>query len=506
MAAIIPVAGAIAAGVGWLLSRKSKRRSNPVSDYSSQITQKEAELKAKQDEYERLSSKNQTLKDEAEEASRLVETANKNYKKTEESLEKMRNTNSQNQTQIQKLEEKLKDQSNSKKEIEKNYNDVQEALKKSKKEQENQKKNLEEQKTELKRTKQILDQLNDENSKYRKDLEDQRQKMEDLEKTNKDALSKIAHLNASNAEINKKLAEHQEKYERDMRENEEKHKKHVQQVEKELNLTKQESDAYLKSLNAEKRKYAYNVRFAKSEKLKKHLIDYPQSFNIQIIGERGVGKSSLINFLVRKKLNLKNVKKAKTGTTETTIDTNFFDVTQAFNKVLTPHTTHVFFVDQPGIGGAKINRAGYLEKFSPGHYDLTFVLGQNGLNEDAIFLLDHLQHHKKPLFFIRTKVDADLCKGFETSDSEDDLDSKITYQDVKNATEEFVKPINSSINCFFVGRGDSKDGRNEYEDYNRIIQVIKFMIKHVDKLASFEDENGLISASLLNSIDKAQAE
>jgi len=33
-------------------------------------------------------------------------------------------------------------------------------------------------------------------------------------------------------------------------------------------------------------------------------------------------------------------------------------------------------------------RAGYLEKFSPGHYDLTFVLGQNGLNEDAVFLID----------------------------------------------------------------------------------------------------------------------
>ena len=31
------------------------------------------------------------------------------------------------------------------------------------------------------------------------------------------------------------------------------------------------------------------------------------------------------------------------------------------------------------------------------------------------------------------------------------------------ATEAFVKDINPSINCFFVGRGDSKDGRNEYE-------------------------------------------
>lgn len=45
-----------------------------------------------------------------------------------------------------------------------------------------------------------------------------------------------------------------------------------------------------------------------------------------------------------------------------------------------------------------------------------------------------------------------------------------------------------------------------FKDYNRIIQVIKIMIKHVDKLESFEDKNGHISASLLNSIDDAQAE
>ena len=40
-------------------------------------------------------------------------------------------------------------------------------------------------------------------------------------------------------------------------------------------------------------------------------------------------------------------------------------------------------------------RAGYLEKFSPGHFDLTFVLGQNGLNEDAIFLIDVSFCHTK---------------------------------------------------------------------------------------------------------------
>ena len=34
------------------------------------------------------------------------------------------------------------------------------------------------------------------------------------------------------------------------------------------------------------------------------------------------------------------------------------------------------------------DRADYLKNFSPGHFHLTFVLGQNGLNEDEIFILN----------------------------------------------------------------------------------------------------------------------
>jgi len=211
----------------------------------------------------------------------------------------------------------------------------------------------------LVREKTLIETLNNENSKYLKDLQDQRRKVENLEKINKKALSEISQLNVSNTVINKKLAEHQEKYERDMKKHEEVHEKFVKQAQKELDLSRQESAAILKTLNNERRKYAYDIRFAKSKMLKEHLDSqdgYPNSFNIQIIGERGVGKSSLINFLVRKKLNLKNVPKAKTGYTETTTKTSFFDVTKAFENVLTPDTSHVFFVDQPGIGGAKINR------------------------------------------------------------------------------------------------------------------------------------------------------
>jgi len=289
-------------------NRKSRpSSSSPGKSVKRIIQQKENEIKRQQQAYEELSAHNRALQQKIDDAS---QTTNENYEKTKADLE---------------------------------------ALKKSQK-------NLDQQKMELDHTRNILTKLNNENSKYLEELEDQRRKMSNLEEINRKALSEISQLNASNTVINKKLAEHQEKYEKDMKKIEEEHEKFMKQKEKELDLSKKQSAAILKTLNNERRKHAYDIRFAKSEKLKKHLDQYPQSFNVQIIGERGVGKSSLINYLVRKKLNLKNVQKAKTGTTETTINTTFFDVTEAFENVLTSDTSHVFFVDQPGIGGAKINR------------------------------------------------------------------------------------------------------------------------------------------------------
>ena len=46
-----------------------------------------------------------------------------------------------------------------------------------------------------------------------------------------------------------------------------------------------------------------------------------------------------------------------------------------------------FLVDQPGVGGLQINRAGYLGEFGPGHFNFTFIIAQNGFNEDELHML-----------------------------------------------------------------------------------------------------------------------
>ena len=44
-------------------------------------------------------------------------------------------------------------------------------------------------------------------------------------------------------------------------------------------------------------------------------------------------------------------------------------------------------VDQPGVGGLQINRGGYLKQFGPGHFNFTFIIAQNGFNEDESHML-----------------------------------------------------------------------------------------------------------------------
>ena len=92
--------------------------------------------------------------------------------------------------------------------------------------------------------------------------------------------------------------------------------------------------------------------------LQSHKNDHPDSFNIQVIGGRGAGKSTFVN-KVLKQLKLKP--SAATGTEECTLETEFFSIAENLN--CTFQWQDVFLCDQPGIGGLKIEKADYIAKF-----------------------------------------------------------------------------------------------------------------------------------------------
>ena len=114
--------------------------------------------------------------------------------------------------------------------------------------------------------------------------------------------------------------------------------------------------------NQEMLKKNYESRYPMPEVLRLHLEENPRSFNIQVLGCRGAGKSTFINqFMIK----LKFGKVAKTGVNETTKETAFFDITEKI-KDKPQRYGKVFICDQPGIGGFETTETGYLNNFGPG--------------------------------------------------------------------------------------------------------------------------------------------
>ena len=151
-----------------------------------------------------------------------------------------------------------------------------------------------------------------------------------------------------------------------------------------------------------------------------------QSYNIQIIGARGAGKSKFVGKLIQHynqqvPANQK-IPLPKTGCVEQTEISQFFDITSAVDgfdkRISLQGCDKVFLVDQPGLGGIKVDDKGYLRNFGPGHFDLTFMLGDKGFVEVDLGLLKHMLINKKPVAYVRTQCDSTIAGMIDTADVE----------------------------------------------------------------------------------------
>lgn len=133
-------------------------------------------------------------------------------------------------------------------------------------------------------------------------------------------------------------------------------------IQYQMELKDQEHEEKMKEMLKIVEKKNYESHYPVPEALKKHIDEHKNSFNIQILGCRGAGKSTFVNKFMKK---AGMVKVAATGCNETTKETAFYEITEKITNKPDRYAK-VFICDQPGIGGLEVTEAGYLNKFGPG--------------------------------------------------------------------------------------------------------------------------------------------
>ena len=175
---------------------------------------------------------------------------------------------------------------------------------------------------------------------------------------------------ADQAEMEAKMAtlskENQEERERLMTEQAARKKEHDAKMEflqYQMELKNAEHAKNMKEMMKLVEKKNYESHYPIPDNLKNHIYANQNSFNIQILGCRGAGKSTFVNKFM-KKAGINEF--AETGSNETTKETAFYDITGKIENIPDRYG-RVFICDQPGIGGLEITEAGYLNNFGPGN-------------------------------------------------------------------------------------------------------------------------------------------
>ena len=224
----------------------------------------------------------------------------------------------------------------------------------------------------------------------------------------------------------------------------EKSQKEIKMLAKNLETTDADRRDLEKKLKHASTKLQYNITFPIPEFLQEHQEKNPDSFYIQIVGCRGVGKSTFINYILKE---LGKTATAVSDVVEATLKPSFYDITSGINHK-PDNVKNVFLVDMPGMGGLKITRAGYFRKFGPGHFDMTLIMAQNGLNEDEKFIMLHLVENKRKLYFIRSKTDSDIMGIMD----EKDVTKAEAFQKIKTTTNKYIKDnLRSNVSTFYTG-------------------------------------------------------
>ena len=152
---------------------------------------------------------------------------------------------------------------------------------------------------------------------------------------------------------------------------------------------------------------------------------HPNAIFIQIAGNTGTGKSTLMNDLVEQICGeVDTARECKTGTKECTTETKFINVSKEIMPLLQEYIStnclfndniEIFFCDQPGIGGVRVPTRSYFTNYSPGRYDFTIITTANRITDDEYCIMTHLERYNKEFVVVKTMCDLPI-HGMVTED------------------------------------------------------------------------------------------
>ncbi|XP_043943339.1 interferon-inducible GTPase 5-like [Protopterus annectens] len=168
------------------------------------------------------------------------------------------------------------------------------------------------------------------------------------------------------------------------------------------------------------------------------------TLHVAVTGSTGTGKSSLINAL--RGLNDKDEGAAPTDVMECTMEPAPYTH---------PDLPKVIYWDLPGMGGSKVTAKQYLENMKFERYDFFIVVISSRVKENDINIVAELRRLRKPFYFMRSKIDQDVCAAQWKNRSANVDDVLVEIRDnCVNELNKIGKLGEQSVRVFLVSRFD----------------------------------------------------